>query len=173
MHTLHYIAVEEETKEEATERVRGELEDSLNAGGTWYDWFVVGGGRFTAESDEDSYADTSDHTLSYAGDTGRFVAVLEERKKIRQEAFEEILSSLDSSKMELAIKNYNEGKSLEFKERYPLFKYKQILDIILGYWTPESYYYDLVAFDHDFDGVNDRIKSNPGHQFLVPVDFHF
>lgn len=173
MHTLQYVAVEANDKEEATNRAHIQLEDSLNAGGTWYDWFVVGGGRFTSEAGEDSYRDTSDHTLSYAGDTARFHEALKERKKIRKDSFIEDLEKVDKTILDKAIESYLLNDELVFEYRMTAYRFKKVLDTVLGYWGPDSYYYDLENYDHDFDGIEDRIKTNPSKQFLVPIDFHF
>ena len=173
MHTLQYIAVEAEDKEKATMRVHDELESSLEAGGTWFDWFVVGGGRFTAESGEDSYADTSSHTLSYTGDNARFHDVLKERKKMRKDSFIADLEKVDKTILDKAIEGYLLNDELVFEYRMTAHRFKKLLETVLGYWSFESYYYDLETYDHEFDGIEDRIKTNHTMQFLVPVDFHF
>ena len=173
MHTLQYIAVEAEDKDEATRRVKDELESSLELGGTWFDWFVIGGGRWTTEAGEDTYVDTSSHTLSYTSDTARFHDVLKERKKVRKDSFIEDLNKVDKTILDKAIEGYLKKDELVFEYRMTAHRFKKLLETVLGYWSADSYYYDLQTFDHEFEGIEDRIKTNPTMQFLVPVDFHF
>jgi hypothetical protein len=56
MHVLQWIAVEADEKDEAYRRVEDTLQTMLgdyeSPTLTWYDWFVVGGGRWNTEGDE-------------------------------------------------------------------------------------------------------------------------
>jgi hypothetical protein len=58
MHVLQWIAVQADNKDEAYRRVEdtlqtmlGEYESTTN---TWYDWFIVGGGRWNVGEGEDN-----------------------------------------------------------------------------------------------------------------------
>ena len=49
MHTLHWIAVEAENEENAVDVVDQTLDSYMSgndAPSTWYDWYIVGGGRW-------------------------------------------------------------------------------------------------------------------------------
>ena len=174
MHVLHYIAVEAQDKEEATEFVNSNLETTLEEGAPWYDWFVTGGGRFTAETTERAYEDTSYHTLSYVDDSLRFYAVLKERQRLRLEQFKERFERVNETKLKDIIQSYlSEGSEAIGGDRLTVYNYIEMLKTINGYWTPDSYFYDLVSYDTEIDDVKERIKNNPNKQFLVPVDFHF
>ena len=173
MHTLQYIAVEAEDKEKATMRVHDELESSSNEGGTWFDWLVIGGGRFTAKADEDPYQYTDKYTISYVSDTSKFHEVLKEHKELRKNNFITDLEMTNKDIVDKAIEGYLLDKDTVLEHRLHLMRYRKMLETILGYWSEDSYYYDLETYDHEFEGIEDRIKTNPTMQFLVPVDFHF
>jgi hypothetical protein len=68
MHTLHMVAVKvdaeelEEIKDEASREVHSTLLGDERPYATWYDWFVVGGGRF---AEGDAYRDNFDNAIAY------------------------------------------------------------------------------------------------------------
>ena len=56
MHVLQWIAIEADNKEDALLTAKRQLESLMGeegSGATWYDWFVVGGGRWNVAEDED------------------------------------------------------------------------------------------------------------------------
>ena len=77
MHTLQFISVEAESKEDAFRIVKSTLENESYA--QWSDWHVVGGGRWSFEEMEstgDQYTDTSSTVISFDKDTEIFVKYL-------------------------------------------------------------------------------------------------
>lgn len=177
MHVLHYVAVEADDKNQATSRVDIALNESLENGGTWFDWFVVGGGRFTTPEGahfSEAYNDTSDNTISYTEDQLEFYATLKKQVRIRKEQFEDRLSRVDESKIKQSIAQFRAtDEEAVGQDRVAIYNLKELSETLLGYWNPDSYFYDMESFDCDVQPIKDRIKNNPTQQFLVPVDFHF
>ena len=58
MHTLHYIAVEADNKQEAFDKVVIGLQPNEDGHrlGDWSDWHVVGGGRFSSNAHKENKA---------------------------------------------------------------------------------------------------------------------
>lgn len=176
MHVLHYLAVEAESKNEATSRADTILNESLESGGTWFDWFVVGGGRFTTPEGsafEEAYNDTFDNTISYTEDSEKFESLLAERVRIRKEQFAEHLSRVDEKVVKQAVEDFKQDKETSYPERLDIYNLKRLTETLLGYWNEDSYLYDVESYDCDVQPIKDRIKNNPTQQFLVPIDFHF
>jgi hypothetical protein len=78
MHTLHYWLVEAEDKEQARANVTDRL---INDDGQrfveWSDWHVVGGGRWS----DSTYEDSSDMIVSYTEKPALFDSIIEDIKK--------------------------------------------------------------------------------------------
>lgn len=174
MHVLHYLAVEADSKDEATNRADNVLNESLESGGTWFDWFVVGGGRFTTPEGahfSEAYNDTFDNTISYVEDQVKFYAILKQQARIRTEELERTLANVDLSKVKQAVNDFI--KEEDVSASYDVYRYAEVLRTVAGYWNPSSYFYDVESYDCDTKAVKERIKNNPTQQFLVPIDFHF
>ncbi len=63
MHILQYIAVKAVDEHDAIQNVRMDLEDCIERGDNWFDWFDEDGGRWAS----------SDKPISFAADPQKFV----------------------------------------------------------------------------------------------------
>lgn len=184
MHTLHYIAVESEDVQEAFDYVESELSDEGENFADWSDWYVVGGGRWNVkEGDkwEEAYkVGKTNMVISYAENPDLFRQTLADIRKSRMNALRSSMDNINLDKFTSDMVDYisNSG-SLPEDVRYGDLNSYYILSaikMIRGYYTPNSYFYDLVSYNGDcIDYVEQRI-DNPEVsklQYLVPVDFHY
>lgn len=175
MHTLHWFAVEAADKTEAFEIVQARL---VNEDGEkfveWSDWHVVGGGRWS----NSQYDDSEDMVIGYAAEPEKFKEAIESVKKNRIEEMNHYLKRLDTDKLMSDIVDYISNSGVPSnEERFDLNSYyfKKAGDMLMDYYTPESYFYDLTEYTAHMGYLPQRI-DNPEtavRQYLVPVDFHF
>ena len=173
MHVLQYVAVKAQDSDEALKKVEDTFQhwlgDFESPSGTWYDWFVVGGGRFVAG---DPYASSPNHIVSYAEDVEKFNELVDKAISNRVEEFNSYRKSLKEKDVDLETKldSYTGEMQYDF-ELYPL---KKMIDMLQGNWDCNSYFFDL---EHDSTNTEHfRKKIAEGQEidwFLVPVDFHF
>jgi hypothetical protein len=173
MHVLQYIAVRAEDSDEAMRRVEDTLQNWLGRDetptGVWYDWFVVGGGRFV---EGNPYASSPNHIVSYAEDVEKFNELIEKAISNRVDEFNSYRKSLKEKGIDLETKldSYTGEMQYDF-ELYPL---KKMIDMLQGNWDDNSYFFDL---EHDSTNTEHLRKTIAEGQeidwFLVPVDFHF
>lgn len=169
MHTLQYIAIQSEDKESAASTVETLLNEELNPGHSWYDWFVVGGGRF--HDGEDPYEETYETTISYEDTPDLFDSVIAECMEKRGREFQELLIEYKLSQTNLLemFENYKGG--IEFS--MDLYAIKKMIDIMQGQWDYTSRFYDLNSWSTDTHHMNRSIADGNKDWFLVPIDFHF
>ena len=175
MHTLHYFAVEAEDSQEAFDTVQSRLLDEGEGKFVeWSDWHVVGGGRWS----KSQYEDTSDTVISYATDPKGFMEAIEGAKQGRINEMNRYLEQMDYDKLQSDIVDYISNNCLlPNQQRFDLnaYYFKKAGDMLMDYYTPDSYYYDLVEYTAHIGYLQERL-DNPEvsmKQFLVPVDFHF
>jgi hypothetical protein len=180
MHVLQWIAVQADNKDEAYRRVEdtlqtmlGEYESTTN---TWYDWFVVGGGRFNVGEDEDNneaYVEGKTNLiLSAKEEPDLFDERVLQSMESRKAEFDSYAKDVDSSSIDKIIIDYNprEHDFLAFQKLYPI---KKVIDMAYGTWDYNSYYYDMVHDSTTPKYVFEAIDKDPELWYLVPVDFHF
>lgn len=174
MHTLHWFAVEAEDNQEAFELVQSRL---INEDGDkfvdWSDWHVVGGGRWS----DSQYEDSSDMVISYQTDPTKFKLTLEGIKKSRIAEMNRYLEQLNYDKLQSDIVDYISNSGVPNEERFDLNSYyfRKAGDMLMDYYTPDSYFYDLVEYTAHMGYLPQRLDNadKATLQFLVPVDFHF
>lgn len=169
MHTLQYIAIKAEDKEEAAGRVETLLNEELNPGSSWYDWFIVGGGRFSKS--EDPYQDTFETVISYADTPDIFNEKIGECMTARGREFQELLTDYKLSQTNLLEKfeAYNGG--IDFSMEF--YTVKKMIDIMQGHWDYTSRFYDIDSWSTDTHHMNRSLADGTKNWFLVPIDFHF
>ena len=176
MHTIQYIATQADGAEEAHRRVKDYLvgmlgDDPYSTTNTWFDWFVVGGGRW-ASGKENQYND------DYTGDvvhqsTPKFQEYLESAKKVRREELDQYLQSaekVDYAAVFDKIKNRFDTESSYPHELYPI---KKVYDMAMGIWDYNSYYFDMEQDSINFVHLQEALDKGDKNWYLVPVDFHF
>jgi hypothetical protein len=180
MHVLQWIAVQADDKDEAYRRVEDNLQTMLgeyeSATNTWFDWFVVGGGRWNM-SEED------DHTQAYVeGKTNLIVSAkdepdlfkerTDETMQSRQEEFDRYAKDVDSTSIDRIIKEYN-PRDFDFFSFRGIYPIKKIIDMAYGTWDFNSYFFDMVNDTVVPKYMVEAIDKDPENWYLVPVDFHF
>ncbi len=189
MHTLHYVAVKLDTgddyegnfdamREDASAEVHSTLIGDERPYGDWYDWFVVGGGRFVAG---DAYSNSADHIIIYGEDKDKFLEKmnegldwgLENAKRLHEEVSRTF--DLDSA-MARFEKSYNNNTPHDFSSSMGAWAMRRLVSIVEGYWNPDSHFIDITNGTPFPRYLLDDIEQNPdsaGNWALVPVDFHY
>lgn len=179
MHTLQWIAVQAEDKDEAYRSVEESLNNMLgdyeSPTMTWFDWFIVGGGRWnTSDSDNylEAYAEGKTNLIVSAKDTPdefdeRILQAMESRKR----EFDNYAKDVDFSILDKIISGYNprEFDYALFQDIYPI---KKIIDMAYGNWDFNSYFYDMHHDSTTPKHLFEAIDKDPTGWFLTPVDFH-
>lgn len=179
MHTLQFISVEAEDREDAFNIVKGNLEDESYA--QWSDWHVVGGGRWSLEEFEksgDSYTDTSSTVISFDTDPEVFIkyfAMSEDTRKSELESYKDKIPA-GISAIEEMIETYDPStEDYEFDNLSKIWQVERAIKIITEEWNSDSGFYDMTNFTTKFcytkKAMLDEEKSK--RLYLVPVDFHF
>jgi hypothetical protein len=180
MHVLQWIAVQADNKDEAYRRVEdtlqtmlGEYESTTN---TWYDWFIVGGGRWNVGEGEDNneaYVEGKTNLILSAKEDPdlfdeRILKSMEERKA----EFDSYAKDIDTSVIDKIITDYNprEYDFVAFQKLYPI---KKVIDMAYGQWDFNSYFYDMTSDTTTPKYVFDSVDTDPEFWYLVPVDFHY
>lgn len=173
MHVLQWLAVEAENEENATDLVEAELEAT---DGEWFDWYVVGGGRYFNDSEDmhKSYEMSYDNTISASKDSDIINKVIS-WEQARHEEYGHLVEGLDINKVQAGISAYDKDKKMDETIEFATHAYKAMGAIkhILGYWTPDSVVYDLTQWTSDTKYIHKRLETKLDKQFFVPVDFHF
>ena len=179
MHTLHWFAVEAGSKEEAFDLVQARL--STEDGEKfveWSDWHVVGGGRWS-ENPNNQYNDSSEDVVSYAEDPEKFNNIIKGIKQNRIREMNRYLEQIKFEKLQSDIVEYISNDcvlpdSIRFTD-LNAYHFKHVADMLMDYYTPDSYFYDIVEYTAHMGYIKERL-DNPEQsklQYLVPVDFHF
>lgn len=175
MHVLHYFAVQAEDEQDAFSIVQSRLEHGEDGRFVeWSDWHVVGGGRWS----NSQYEDSSDMIISYAKQPDKFNEALEGVKKGRIREMNQYLERLNYDKFASDIVDYISNSGVPANEqRFDMnaYYFKKAGDMLMDYYTPDSYYYDLVEYTAHIGYIQDRLDNaeTSMKQYLVPVDFHF
>jgi hypothetical protein len=180
MHVLQWIATEADNKDEAYRRVEDTLQEMLgdfeSPTLTWYDWFVVGGGRWNTKDDEsDTAAYTEGKTnliISYDESPEPFLTGVLRALEDRKSEFDGYAKDVDSSIIDKIIKDYN-PKEFDFMAFQSLYPIKKMIDMAYGTWDMNSYFYDMVNDTTTPKYLYESIDKGNKNWYLVPVDFHF
>lgn len=182
MHTLHMVAVKVDAdtvldnpigavKEEASHDVKSTLQGDERPYATWYDWFIVGGGRF---AEGDAYSDSHDSAIAYHHEPEKFIAEMDKVLGWRKETATRMLDGLKGkdfdfiNSIETAL---DENKESRFD--HDLYSALELSRIANGYWTPDSHFYDISNGTASNEYLLKDIEEGRGHEWvLVPVDFH-
>ena len=177
MHVLQYIATKAETADEAYDNVETYLQNLLGnepSGGTWYDWFIVGGGRFNTDNSEDfmdSYKEGKTNMIVSTDNLDEFLAILERCIENRVSEFQRYRDEWQRANINLdSYFDMYDGDMDYSMKLYPLGK---MIDMVQGEWDYNSYFYDLENWStNPIHMTKDRLDVG-GVWYLVPVDFHF
>ena len=180
MHVLQWIATEAEDKDEAYRRVedtlQGMLGDFESPTLTWYDWFVVGGGRWNTAGDESATAAYTEGKtnliISYDEDPVAFRVQVLRSLEDRKSEFDNYAKDIDSSIIDKIIKDYD-PKEFDFASFQKLYPIKKMIDMAYGTWDFNAYFYDMVNDSTTPKYMYESLDKGNKNWYLVPVDFHF
>jgi hypothetical protein len=187
MHTLHYIAVEADSKQEAFDKVVVALsknEDGYSRA-DWSDWHVVGGGRFSSNANKASennlmggYNDDPTDILGFVENKDKFQEALTNVGKWKAQAMNRAIKEFKPDKFISDMVDYaSEGGRSEYNGDTMMSAYsiKETATMLMGGWIPDSGLYDLVENIAETVYLKERLDKpeQAVRQYLVPVDFHF
>lgn len=188
MHVLQWIAIQseepsevvdiEEAKSIALRSVESTLEDWLNPeySSTWFDWFVVGGGRWNVGEGDDhieSYKEGKTNMVIHAGtDLDKFKERIATSLEARKAEFDRYASEAQPELLAKVIAGYNPSET-DYSYFTDLYSIKKVIDMAYGDWDFNSYFYDITNDSTNTKYTLDGIDKEPNSWYLIPVDFHF
>ena len=178
MHVLQWIAIEGEDVDTAASTVQSLLEEEMGSGdnyNSWYDWFVVGGGRWNIDEDEQDnifsgYETKTNMVLAFEDNPNAFRAKIDQCIQARIEQYNEYLAEV--KKYDILDKLDNYGGVMEYDPMF--YSLSTLVRMKSGDWTYDSKFYDLVHWSTNPTHILSKIDNGLGENlYLVPVDFHF
>jgi hypothetical protein len=164
MHVLQYIAVKANNSDEAMTLVEGGLQEELNAN-SWFDWFVIGGGRFV---DGDPYQSSPNHIVSFADDRQKFSDKLHEAINSRVSEFNFYRDTFNKKGVDLESKLDSYTGQMQYD--FDLFPIARMIDMLQGTWNSDSFFFDITNQSTNSEHMEETLGDS---WYLVPVDFHF
>jgi len=176
MHTLHWIAVEANDKDEATTNATSLLEAQMGNEDnytSWYDWFIVGGGRWNTTEDDgimEGYKTKTNMIISYKEDPNAFRAKIDDCIQQRMVDYKQYLAEVKESNIIHKLDNYGGAMSYD----YHFYALNALLRFQMGSWSHDSWFYDFITDSTNATHILSKLDNNEGENFyLVPIDFHF
>ncbi len=175
MHVLQRIAVIADDKDMAFRTVKSTLEDELGnndySSNAWFDWFIVGGGRWNPN--EGSQYDDNDQsmTISYEEEPDKFISNVNEGIEARIEEFNQYRKYFNQKNIDINayLDKYDGQMDFSF-DMYELYK---MIDMTQGKWDFNSYFYDMHHASTNTKYMLDSIDKGIKNWYIVFVDFHF
>jgi hypothetical protein len=181
MHTLQFIAVEAENKEDAFQMVLSTLEENPPS---WSDWHVVGGGRWGLdefpEANTNSYENTKETVISFIEEPevfNKYINITKEQRKAEVKKYAEDLES-KTTRMESAVAEFIENSEVVTEDHLfdmGLWQLSKLVKMLQGEWTYDSAFFDMTYYNSGYKALEERLAEPEVAklQYLVPVDFHF
>lgn len=190
MHVLQWIAIQseepsevvdiDEAKLNALQYVEGNLEGMLNpegSSGSWFDWFVAGGGRWNVGSGEDhteAYKEGKTNLVIHAGtDPVAFKERIDICMQDRRHEFDRFAEDVNPDILAKVISSYNPNYNNTYEYSMDLYPIKKVIDMAYGEWDCNSYFYDMTNYSVSPKYLLQAIDKEPNSWYLIPVDFHF
>jgi hypothetical protein len=171
MHVLQYIAVQTDSDDEAMQLVESKLQDEMGGQDqylSWYDWFVIGGGRFV---EGNPYESSPNHIISYDKSPGDYRDMIDSMITNRKEEFNAYREMYDKRNIDLDDKLDSYTGNMQYDmELYPLAK---MIDMIQGKWDYNAYFFDIHHDSTNPEHMYKSIDTGNKNWYIVPVDFHF
>jgi hypothetical protein len=182
MHTLQWIAVEADDEETAAAEAERLLQEAMGDGenpSSWYDWFIVGGGRWNSSEDDGlmgQYQTKTNMVISYDKDPNGFRGQVDKCITNRIATYNEYHKEIKDKDVMAMFENYGGVMSYSL-ETYPL---RNLLRFIDGDWFYDSAFYDFTTWSTNATHILSRLDKHDlvtpkvtSGMFLVPIDFHF
>lgn len=177
MHVIQYIAVKSDTAENAHGSVKQYLETQMGTdpyvSPSWYDWFVVGGGRWATEDGNQYNDDYIDDVAPQ--DDPRFQGYIDQAHKWKLEATMDDLKyarKVDMAALLDKIENDQEGLYPMYAVTTELYAFYCLYKQLSGMWGPDSFYFDMEHDSTNPTHMKNAIDNGDKDWYLVPVDFH-
>jgi hypothetical protein len=171
MHVLQYIAVQTDSDDEAMQLVEDKLQTEMGGQDqylSWYDWFVIGGGRFV---EGNPYESSPNHIISYDKAPGDYRDMIDSMITNRKEEFNAYREMYDKRNIDLDDKLDSYAGNMQYDmELYPLAK---MIDMIQGKWDYNAYFFDIHHDSTNPEHMYKSIDTGNKNWYIVPVDFHF
>lgn len=175
MHTIQYIAVQADSVDHAFRSVKDKLEAELGDSfdsptNAWFDWFVVGGGRWSTSDDP--------YNNNYTGDvvnqhSPKFQEYLDKAKEFRQQSLKEYVEQAKKVDYNKIINDIDVSGEVDFHAGMDLYPTKKIYDMAMRDWDFNSYYFDIQHDSPSMTHLKNSLDNGAKDWYIVPVDFHF
>lgn len=168
MHSIHYIAVEADDRDEAFTIVREGLLNDEERIAPWSDWYVVGGGRWNTEGYQ--YEHANNDVISFADQPEQFAQTLEQIKEWRVEHMTWYVKQYNPEVLLTNAQKFidsNGEQGLEDKFSMDYYYANKISDMLAGNYNSDSHFYDYNNYSASMEYLEPNSRS-----YLVPVDFH-
>lgn len=175
MHVLQWITVQADNKELAFDTVKDTLESELGnneySSNAWFDWFVVGGGRWNPNPDSQYDDNDKSMVISYDEEPAKFLEQIQVSIQSRMDEFNLYRKQFNEKSMDINAKldTYTGDMQYDF-DLYPL---KKLIDMLQGVWDYNSYFYDMHHASTNREHMLQAIDNGNKNWYAVPVDFHF
>jgi hypothetical protein len=173
MHVLQKLAVQADDKDMAFSIVKDYLENELGSNeyssNAWFDWFVVGGGRWNDNTD--GYSDDNSMTISYEEDPEAFTKAIDESISNRIVEFNGYRSLFNQKNLNLD--EYLSSYSGHTDYSFELYDLGKMIDMFQGKWDFNSYFLDVHHNSVNTKYMLDSIDKGIKNWYIVFIDFHF
>lgn len=173
MHVIQYVAVQADSVEEAHQNVFQFLNEELE-GSSWFDWFVVGGGRWATNPEANQYNENWLGDIAHQSDP-RFQEYVENAKKYRLQElnmYRSEVGDLDIAGVMTSLDTVDISTS-DYAVSQKLYALKRIYEMTIGHWDYDSYYFDVTTASANMTWLQESLDKGATNWYIVPVDFHF
>jgi hypothetical protein len=177
MHTLQWIVIEADDEETAASTAERLLEEAMGDSenpASWYDWFVVGGGRWNQM--QDPYHNSTNMIISYDKDPNGFRAKIDKAIEYRVEEYNRLLDEVKQGDILAKLDNYGGAMSYDMA----FYSLKNLIRFQSGDWFYDSAFFDFTAWSTNATHILSKLDNHDlvtpkvtSGMFLVPIDFHF
>lgn len=171
MHTLQWVVVEADDVDTAAENAERLLQEAMGdseSPSSWYDWYVVGGGRWNDQQDD--YENSTNMIIAFEDNPNAFSGKLNELISNRIDTYNEYLAEIKDIDIMAKLDNYGGVMTYDME----LYSLKNLLRFQSGDWFYDSKFYDLVHWSTNATHILSKIDNGLGENlYLVPIDFHF
>ena len=176
MHTLQWVVVEADDIEDSVSVADALLESAMGDGdnpSSWYDWYIVGGGRWNIADEEDwkaGYDTKTNMVIAFEDNPNAFRAKIDELITNRIATFNEYREEFSKIDLNKVLDEYQGNMSYSM-DTYAI---SNMLRLIRGDWFYDSKFYDLGHWSTNATHILSKIDNGLGENlYLVPIDFHF
>lgn len=185
MHVHHWIAVKAESSQDASNSAEDFLNELL--GSEFYDWFLVGGGRWNPNFETNEFGDDDyDRAVSYEADPEKFREIIDQSRRQKKEDVKSMVEDFIKKRKKVEndepydfYKDVEEWLNAEDESEARIqFNIKrsavrQVLSIMSGHWVPESFFFDKENGSTTPRYLFEAIDKGETGWWLVPIDFHY